>query len=392
MRIRLMPRLKPNLGWKEFFAALKPSKGNIEKYESQFAHKFGGDFATMFPHGRSGLYSLFKVWELDKAEVICPAYTCVVVPHAIVLSGNIPVFVDCASDSYNMDYDLLEGSVTEKTRVIIPTHLWGYAMDVHRVDAIAKRAEEKYGHKIYVIQDAAHSYGTLWKGELVTAYGDAAIFGSNISKLMTSVFGGMVTTKDPKTQALLQDYRSKIFKKDNLKSLKRLAYLIAIYPAFNSYIYGFVNWLERKGFLDYFTKYFDEGKIDFPTDWDILPCELEARVGLVQLNRYDELIAIRKRNALSVLDFFKEYDNIKFMPHQEGATYSHCVAKVDNRDEWLEEWRKKGVQLGILIEYSVPDMPAYLKYRRGEYPLSSMHSKHTINFPIWGRIKELELK
>ena len=381
-----MPRLKPNLGWKEIGAALSPSKGKIPKYEAQFADKFDCKHGVMFPHGRSGLYSLFKVWELENAEVVCPAYTCVVVPHAIVLSGNVPVFVDSAEDSFNMDYSKLENSITNKTRVVIPTHLWGYPMDVHRVADIVKRAEEKYGHKIYVIQDAAHSYGARWQGELVTGFGDAAIFGSNVSKIMTSVFGGMVTTNNADTAEKLKTFRTENFKRDRLKGLKRLLYMLAIYPAFNSYVYGFVNWLERKGFLDYFTKYFDEGKIDFPSDWDVLPCELEARVGLVQLNRYEELISIRRKNAEAVIDFHKNDNEVKFVSDEAGCTYSHCVASVPDREAWLEQWRKRGVQLGILIEYSVPDMPAYLKYRRGDYPLSTYHSKHTINFPVWGKI------
>lgn len=387
MRIRLMPRLKPNLGWKELKAALTPSKGKVQEYEKKFANKFDCEHGVMFSHGRSGLYALLKVWELQDVEVICPAYTCVVVPHAIVLSGNVPVFVDCAEDSHNMDYSLFEDAITEKTRVVVPTHLWGYPMDVYRVQEIVKRAEEKFGHKIYVVQDAAHSYGARWNGELVTGFGDAAIFGSNISKIMTSVFGGVVTTNNKSTADKLREYREKNFKKDSLKSFKRLVYLIAVYVAFNAYVYAFVNWLERKGFLDYFTKYFDEGKIDFPADWDVLPCELEARVGLEQLNRYNELIAIRQQNGRAILNHFKDDKSLKFVEDIEGCTYSHCVASVENREDWIEKWRKKGVQLGILIEYSVPDMPAYIKYRKGEYPLSTYYSGHMINFPVWGKIK-----
>lgn len=381
-----MPRLKSKLGWKELTSALIPSQGKIQQYEEEFAHKFACSQGTMFSHGRSGLYTLFKIWGLENTEVICPAYTCVVVPHAIVLSGNIPVFVDCAKDSYNMDYGKLEESITKETRVLIPTHLWGYPMDVYKVADIVKRAEQKFGQKIYVVQDAAHSYGAKWNGELVTSFGDAAIFGSNISKLMTSVFGGMVITNSETTHQKLQEYRDKEFRKDSLKGLKRLIYLIAIYPAFNTYIYAFVNWLERKGFLDYFTKYFDEGKIDFPSDWDVLPSELEARVGLVQLKKYDQNIKERRENAKVIIDLHKEDRSIEFVLNDDGCTYSHCVASVANRDVWVQKWREKGVQLGILIEYSVPDMPAYLKYRKGDYPLSTYHSKHTINFPIWGKL------
>ena len=63
MKFSLIPRLKPNINHKEFFAAFKLfSKGNIEKFESLFAKKFECDYGVMFQHGRSGLFSLFKTW------------------------------------------------------------------------------------------------------------------------------------------------------------------------------------------------------------------------------------------------------------------------------------------------------------------------------------------
>jgi len=113
----------------------------------------------MFSFGRTALYALLKAWGLEKDEVICPAYTCVVVQHAIVISGNTPVFVDCEEGSFNMSYDGITDAITDKTRAIVVTHLFGYPMDVHKIQSIVSDAEEKYGNKIYVIQDAAHSYG-----------------------------------------------------------------------------------------------------------------------------------------------------------------------------------------------------------------------------------------
>ena len=92
--LNLIPRLKPYINYKELLSAILPSIGAIPKFEKEFANKFGREMGTMFSHGRTALYSLLKVWELTNIEVICPAYTCVVVPHAIHLSGNIPVFVD----------------------------------------------------------------------------------------------------------------------------------------------------------------------------------------------------------------------------------------------------------------------------------------------------------
>lgn len=380
----MIPRLKPYYNYKELLAALTPSHGAIVRYENEFATKFECAYGIMFPYGRSGIYALLKIWGLHNDEVICPAYTCVVVQHAIMMSGNVPVFVDCGKDSFNMDYDELEGAITPQTRCIVVTHLFGYPMDVHRVEQIVNRAEKKFGNKIYVIQDAAHSFGAKWEGELVTKFGDAAVFGLNISKIINSVFGGMVITNNEDCYRKLIEFRKSNFKKTGIiKSLKRLAYLISVMVAFNSVVYSIVHWMERKKLLDRFVKYYEEGSIDMPADWDQMPCELEARVGLVQLGKYDEIISLRKQNALRYIEQFRNNADIVFLPYDEGCTYSHCVALVADRNKWVNDYQGKSVQLGILIEYSVPEMKAYRKYKLKAYPLSEYYSGHTINFPNW---------
>lgn len=385
----LIARLRPWIGIKEFLAALRFSSGNIPVFEKSFADKFENKYGVMFSHGRSAIYTFFKSIGLDQDEIICPAYTCVVVQHAIALSNNVPVFVDCADGSFNMDCDLLEEAITEKTRCIVVTHLFGYPMDVHRVQQIVSAAEIKYGHKIYVMQDVAHSYGAKWMGDLVTEFGDCAVFGCNVSKLMTSVFGGMLITNSDQLHEKVRSYRNDNFKSVGLsKSIKRFIYLLAIRIAFIPWVYSITNWLERKGALNRFVKYYDESVIDFPEDWDELPCELEARVGLVQLSKYDDIIAHRQRNAKRVIDILKDDKRLNLLPYDENATYSHLVAVVEDRAWWEEHYRKKGIQIGILIEYSVPEMTSYQQYKRGEYPKSAYYSEHCINFPIWCGIKD----
>ena len=382
----MQSRLRANIGWKEIWKASIPGKGNVEKYESSFASKFENRFAAMFSHGRTALYALFKVWGLEDDEIICPAYTCVVVQHAIVLSGNIPVFVDAAKDSFNMDIDLLEKAIHEKTKAIVVTHLFGYPMDVKRIQDIVEKAEQKYGHKIYVIQDCAHSYGARFDGELVTKYGDASIFGSNVSKIITSIFGGIATTNDLKTYQGLLKWRTENCRQLRFKGLQRWVYLIASTLAFIPLFYSIVYRMIHSGLLNRFVKYYQEDTITFPGDWDALPCDTEARVGLVQLDKYDKIVEARVNNAKVWIK--KHKDEITFFEDINGSTYSHCVALVDDRPPWINNYAKKGIELGILIEYCVPNMKAFQKYNRGEkYPNAEYFSEHTINFPVWRGVK-----
>lgn len=387
MKLKLISRLKPQFGWEEFKAAFKFWEKPVKKFEKAFAEKFECNHGVMFAHGRTGIYALLKTWQLKDAEIICPAYTCVVVPHAIVLSGNIPVFIDCENESFNMSLNLLEKAITDKTKCIVATHLFGFPMNVISLNQIVKKAEIKYGHKIYVIQDVAHSYGAFWNGTMVTKYGDASVFGSNISKLITSIYGGMVITNDDDLANKLNDFRNENIKKKSLgREIARLIYFLTVNVAFNTYVYSIVNWLERRGMLNRFTKYYDEGVIEFPNDWNYFPADIEARVGLVQLTKYDKIVAERQTNAKQLIEYFKNKNGIKFFPFVEGATYSHLVGIAENRNYWCDYYLRKGIQLGILIEYSIPYMKSYKKYAKGEYPVSKYYMDRVVNFPLWKKI------
>jgi perosamine synthetase len=382
--MKLIPRLKPYFDHKELIAALTPTCGNIEKFENTFAQKFECAYGVMFPHGRSGLYTLFKIWGLKEAEVIIPAYTCVVVPHAAVLSGNVPVFVDCTQGSFNMDLDGIRKAITAKTRVVIPTHLFGYSMNADAVDLIVKKAEEKYGHKIYTVQDCAHSFGAKWDGALITKYGDAALFGLNISKTISSIFGGMIITNNKQFADKLRSFRDKNFKRIGIaKTIRRFLYLLSTYVTFNPYVYHWVNKLERHGLIDYFVKYYNESEIKFPSDWDEMPAEIEARVGLANLEKYEEIIRRRVANAEKYFSQLKETIEMELPPNDQGATFSHFVVLVKNRERLLMEHLKKGVQLGWLIEYNIPEMKAYGEHRPEEFPVAASYARSTINLPVF---------
>lgn len=376
----MIPRLRPYFDHKELLAAIRPMPNAVEIFEREFAQLFKAKYALTFSYGRSGLYALFKALGLQDAEIIVPAYTCVVVPHAVVLSGNIPVFVDCAPDSFNMDLGALEQVITPNTRAIIPTHLFGYPMDVERVNEIAQAQKQK----VYVIQDCAHSFGAKWKGQLVNKVGDAAIFGSNISKVLSTIFGGIVTTDDEEIYQKLKSYRKRYFKQPNwTKSIRRLFYLLSTYITFQPAVYGFVNNLEEMGLLDRFVKYYDEGKIYFPKDFQDLMLSIEARVGLEQLRKYPEILLRRRAISESYFQHLQGIKDLRLPPLMEGATYSHFVCLVDDRQKWLGRARKRGVQLGQLIEYSIPYMKAYAPYKNGEYPISRYYAQHAINLPNW---------
>ena len=377
----MIPRLKPLIGARELVAAFHPPRrDDVKRFERSFAELMGQKHALAFPYGRTGLILLLEALGLKNKEVICPAYTCVVVPHAIVYSSNIPIFVDCAPDGFNMDLEQAEAIITNKTGAIIATSLFGYPVDLDKLERIRKN----HPH-VHIIQDCAHSFATEWNGRPVQKEGVAALFGLNISKTLTSIFGGMITTDNNDIYRKLNTIRDQKLKRPGWrKGFRRLLYLLAVYPAFWSPVYGLINSLERSSLLDNFVQYYDETKIDMPPDYLEGMCEIEARVGKANIDRYEEIINKRRSAAKYYFEHLADKPEFRFPPEIEGATYSHFVVKVDNRDKWLQRAIRKGIQLGWLIEYNIPEMEAYGNHKPEEFPVAADYAKTMINLPVWG--------
>ena len=382
----MIPRFKPYLGKEEFLSLFKCNKAAVQEFEKKFAEKFRTKEAISFSYGRSALWTFFKAMDIVDAEIIMPAYTCSVVAHAIVLSGNIPCFVDINLSDYNMNLDQVESSINENTRAIIATHLFGYPLDTDKLKEIVQRTEKQFGHKIWVIQDCAHSFGAEWEGKLVCNEGDAAIFGLNISKMITSIFGGMLTTNNLEVAEKIRKFRNENFRKSGfIKTSNRIFYLLAVYIGFNERIYGFIKFLQDKTkILDRFTKaYHLDEKIHFPPDYLDLMIPLEAKVGLEQLKKYNDIVSIHQTNAKKYNMLFKDKPSWKLPPIVEGATYSHYVVRVDNRKEEVKKYFAKKIELGQLIEYSLPHIPSYSKWDNTNCKNSLTCSMNTINIPIY---------
>ena len=174
----MTPRLLPPIKLNDLRLAFL-RQGSVSAFEMAFARLAETKYAISFPYGRTALLCLLEALELTRRKVICPSYTCVVVPHAISYSNNEPVFVDCSENSYLMDMNLVSDAVgTEQSAVVGQSEFRGTHANVE------------------VIQDCAHSFFCEDRGRAVTKQGRAAIYGLNISKTITSVFGGMVTTDD----------------------------------------------------------------------------------------------------------------------------------------------------------------------------------------------------
>ena len=378
----MIPRFKPDLGWPEFKALFHRNPCAVECFEKEFAEEMGQKYAISFPYGRTGLMLLLEALGLKGKEVICPAYTCVVVPHAIVLSGNRPVFVDSQASDCNMDLDLAESAIGPETGALVSTSIFGHPVDLDRLEDMSERHPN-----VIIIQDCAHSFAAEWRGRPAQQAGKAAIFGLNISKIATSIFGGMVTTDDDVLAARLRQMRDQRQVRAHWsKSIRRALYLLASIAAFSPPVYGTVRWLERKRLLDRFSRYYDEALIDMPADALVAMTPVEARVGSAQIAKYRDMIGARRRWAAYYRESLSDVPGLQFPNTEPGATWSHIAAFTPHRNDLLAYAQARGVQLGTIIDYNIPEMSAYRERPNPEecWPVAARCARTAVNLPLSG--------
>jgi dTDP-4-amino-4,6-dideoxygalactose transaminase len=381
----VIPRFRPLIERAELVAML--SRGGADdraRFEAAFAQAIGSRHAIAFPYGRTALRLLLESRGIVGREVIMPAYTCVVVAHAVVASGNRPVFIDCGADG-NMDLDLAEQAMSANTAAIVPTSVFGHSVDLDRLDALRTRHPG-----VLVIQDCAHSFTCEWHGRAVARAGHAAFFGCNISKVATSIFGGMVTTDDPDLATALRGARDlRLSRPGPARAFSQALYAFGAALAFHPSFYSLTDALRRTGMLTRLERYYDEQTIEMPADHLVDITRLQARVGAVQIGRLGDFIAARRRYAHYYHERLEAHPGIRFLPASHGSSYSHVAALVDDRERICARAHARGVELGRVIDYCIPSMPSYASVPQGRaWPRACHFSRHVVNLPLWGRFEE----
>lgn len=148
------------------------------------------DHLLYLGNGTIALQIAFKALEL-KGEVITTPFSYVATTSSLVWEGLKPVFVDIDAETYNIDPTKIEAAITPDTSAILATHVFGNPCDIDAIQAIADK------HGLKVIYDAAHAFGTKYKGKSVFEYGDISTTSFHATKLFHTIEGGAVITRDP---------------------------------------------------------------------------------------------------------------------------------------------------------------------------------------------------
>jgi perosamine synthetase len=192
----MIPIAKPIIGDEEVEEVIKVLRSGfiaqgpkVAEFEEKFAEYIGVNHAVATSSGTTALHlSLLAGGVGPGDEVITTPFTFAATGNSILYVGAKPVFVDINNETYNIDPQMVENAVTDKTKAILPVHLYGQPADMDSINIIAD------DNGLLVIEDAAQAHGALYNGNKVGSLGDMGCFSFYPTKNMTTSEGGIITT------------------------------------------------------------------------------------------------------------------------------------------------------------------------------------------------------
>lgn len=198
--------------WEEYTERIKPlwdshwltNMGELHNtLEQELKEYLNVDGISLMVNGHMSLELALAAMKFPQgAEVITTPFTFISTTHAIVRNGLKPIFCDIKSTDYTIDEDKIESLITEKTVAIVPVHVYGSICNVEAISHIA----DKYNLK--VIYDAAHAFGSTYKGQGIGTFGHASVFSFHATKVFNTIEGGAVTFRNPDLYTALYNLKN----------------------------------------------------------------------------------------------------------------------------------------------------------------------------------------
>ncbi len=173
----------------------------VKKLEGQLKDYLEVENLLFVGNGTIALQIAIKALEL-KGEIITTPFSYCATTTSILWENLKPVFVDIEPNTFNINVDLIESAITEKTSAILATHVYGRPCNVEKIEKLALK------YNLKVIYDGAHAFGATYKGKSVLAFGDVSTCSFHATKVFHTIEGGSVICHDSKLNAKLELYRS----------------------------------------------------------------------------------------------------------------------------------------------------------------------------------------
>lgn len=365
----------------EILQSSRVSSGKyVRQLEREFAGLIGAKEAVAVSSGTDAdalaLAVLYDFGAKRGDEIIVPALSFVATGNAVLQAGFVPVFVDVDRKTLNIDPLKIERAVTKKTKAIMPVHLMGKPADMDAIGAIAKR------HKLFVVEDAAEAYGAVYKGRNIGTLGDMAAFSLYVAHMITTAEGGMIVSNRADFAGILRSLRS------HGRACKCEECILNL----NS---GYCDKRFRYGKNKDIRFIFE--RIGFSSKMN----ELEAAIGLGNIEIYPEILDKRRHNLLYMLDKFKEFEphlyTIEEGPGEQIGPHAFPMILGEGaaftRDKLVYFLERRGIDTRNLF-LSMPTQCAgfkYLGYKLGDFPNAEYIGDNGLHIGIHQKMGKKEL-
>lgn len=314
----------------------------IRNFEEGFSKYCTVEHGVAVSNGTVAIHLALKALGIgDGDEVIIPDLTFAATINAVLHANATPVIVDIDENDWNISPDEIKKAITPKTKAIIPVHVYGQPCKMDSIMDIAR------SNNLYVIEDCAEAHGSEYNGKKVGSFGDISCFSFFGNKVITTGEGGMCITNSAKLNEKMRILR------DHGMS-KTVKY-----------------WHDEVGFNYRMTN-------------------LQAAIGLAQLERIDEILDWRRQLENNYREAFKDLTNIKFqliLPGREKITWLVSILIQDNkRDKVLQSLNKMNIDARPFF-YSLGIMDIYKDYLFSNEK-SLKVSKAGINLPTNPSVSE----
>jgi UDP-2-acetamido-2-deoxy-ribo-hexuluronate aminotransferase len=313
----------------------------VQELEKSVAAYHGVSEAVGVASGTDALHLALDAIGIGEGdEVITTPFTFFATVEAILYTGATPVFVDIEPDTMNLDPGRIEGSITRRTKAIVPVHIFGHPADMERIQAMAKE------HSLSVIEDCAQSFGAAINGKRTGSFGDAGCFSFYPSKNLGAFGdGGMVVLGDDAIAADIRKLRN----------------------------HGTVGAYRHES-------------IGFNSRLD----EIQAAVLLVKLRRIDSYN--QQRRQIAALYDTLLSDAVALPIERPGCihVYHQYTIRTAKRNELQSRLRENNVS--SVVYYPIPlhlqEAVNFLGYKKGDFPVAEETAEKVLSLPIFPGLEE----
>jgi len=322
---------------------------DVKQFEADYAEYCDRKYAIGVDSGLSALKIILRAYGIGEGdEVIVPANTFVATAAAVTFAGAKPVLVDIKPGTYNIDVDKIEAAITERTRAIMPVHLYGTPVDMDPLMEIANK------HNLIVEKDTAQGHGALYKGRRVGSFGHAAGFSFYPAKnLGAAGDAGAIVTDDEE-------------------------------------IADRCRWLRNCGSKEKYYHTLEPYNHRLDT--------IQAAILKIKLPHLDGWSEQRRQAANLYNELLADTDVVTpVIPAETVPVWHLYVVRTKHRAELQKHLTERGI--GTAIHYPIPihEQPFYIEsvplgYKHGDFPVTEEYSAEILSLPMYPAISEAEIR